>query len=596
MHDKVHPKESGGAFAGVLLLLSLMRRESITTLGWALSLLASAAATLMLPVSLKHLVDTAPEAGSLISSFAPLVICAAALAFTTACRVYMLSVTGNRLVARLRSSAFATMLDRSMSFHDSTQSSVLLATLTSDTETIRSMLGTLSVGLRALITFSGALVMIILTSPKLAGIAALSIVAASIPIVARSRHLRKVSKEAHGLSNDATNLASDAITSVRLVKEFVRAGFEAEKYSRALETATRTMQRHAVVQAALSAGAIAMVLGAVILVLGFGTNDVFNHNVSPGQLGQFMLLALVAGTSATELLEVWGSVQRYAGSVSRVLKICPPTASSGPVQGVSPGCPSAPLSVHFEQVRFSYSGSEEHATLDDITFSAVPGERVALVGASGAGKSTILSLLMRFYEVDSGRIVIGSMDVRDLDPKHLRQMISVVAQRPTVLNGSAMDNIRCGRLDATDDEVMASAIDADADEFIRALPRGYDEPLGEHGSFLSGGQQQRISIARAFLKNAPILVLDEATSSLDAQSESSVHGALRRLMKGRTTIIVSHRFSTIVDADRIIVLSKGTIEDVGSHAELVQRSGTYSTLLERQMHRRSAERSVEGSI
>lgn len=595
MQEKVHSTGGGGAFDGVLLLLSLMRREIMTATGWALSLLASSAATLALPVSLKHLVDTPPEANSLIGSFGPLVICAAALAFTTACRVYMLSITGNRLVAKLRSSAFTAMLDRSMGFHDSTQSSILLATLTSDTETIRSMLGTLSVGLRSLITFSGALVMIILTSPKLAGIAALSIATASIPIVARSRHLRKVSKEAHRLSNSATDLASDAISSVRLVKEFVRESFETERYRRALEAATRTMQRHALVQAALSAGAIAMVLGAIILVLGFGTNDVFNHSASPGQLGQFMLFALVAGTSATELLEVWGSVQRYAGSVSRVLEMCPPTADSNPVQDSSPGCCSSiPLSVHFEQVKFSYSGSEGRPTLDHITFSAVPGERVALVGASGAGKSTVLSLLMRFYEIDSGRIMIGSEDIRGLDPKYLREMISVVSQRPMIMNSSAMENIRYGRLDATDDEVVASAVDADADEFIRALPRGYDEPLGEHGSFLSGGQQQRISIARAFLKNAPILILDEATSSLDAQSESSVHSALRRLMKGRTTIIVSHRFSTIMDADRIVVLSKGGVEDIGSHADLIQRSGTYSMLLERQMSGHCSH-SVEGA-
>jgi ATP-binding cassette subfamily B protein len=373
-------------------------------------------------------------------------------------------------------------------------------------------------------------------------------------------------------------LATETLGAVRTVQAHAREPYERGRFGNALAVAVETARRRIRAQAVVTAVAIVLIFGAITLVLWSGAHDVVAGRMSAGTLGQFVLYALIGGGSVGALAEVWNELQRAAGGMGRISELLQETA------GIAAPAQPHPLpqpvrgAIAFDGVTFHYPMRPDLPALEAFDLHVQPGETVALVGPSGAGKSTVFTMLLRFHDPDSGSIALDGLDVRTLDPAVLRGAIALVPQSPTIFAASAADNIRYGRLEATDTEVRAAAASAEADDFLDALPDGFASELGERGARLSGGQQQRVAIARALLKDAPVLLLDEATSALDAQSERAVQHALENLMAGRTTLVIAHRLATVLKADRIVVMDRGRIVAEGSHDALMAQGGLYAEL------------------
>ena len=574
---KPSPRQSVNSLRGLLPFLAPHRRLLAAWLG---ALALSSTATLSLPVAVKHMIDRGFGAGGDIDRWFLLMFgVAVLLAVATALRFYFVSMLGERVVIDLRATLYGHLLSLDQAFYDRSRSAELVSRLSADTELLRSVVGSsMSVALRSVVTVLGSVVMLVVTSPTLAGLAVVGIPFAVLPIALGGRRVRKASEASQNRVADANARAGETLGAMHTVQSYAREAYERRRFGDALAATLAAADKRIRLQSLLTATAIVLFFGAIVLVLWSGAQAVINGTMSAGTLGQFMLYALIGAGSVGALTEVWAEVQRAGGGMQRIADLLGERAAVAVPEAPTPLPSPVRGALRFDDVRFSYPSRPDDAALDGFSLDVRPGETVALVGPSGAGKSTVLQLLLRFHDPQHGRITLDGIDLRALDLQALRGCIALVPQNPMIFAASAADNIRYGRLDASDDDVVQAARLAEADEFLRALPRGYASELGERGARISGGQQQRVAIARALLKDAPVLLLDEATSALDAQSEFMIQQALERLMRGRTTLVIAHRLATVLKADRIVVMDDGRIVDVGTHAELQAKGGLYAEL------------------
>ncbi len=556
-------------------------------------LLLAALATLAFPLALRQLIDQGlpggGDASALRRHFGLLFGVAVAVGVFSAGRYYAMSWLGERVTADLRSSVYAHVLRQSPAFFETTQTGEVLSRLTADATLVQTVIGSsFSLGLRNAVLGAGALAMLVWTNPLVMSAALAAVLVVVLPAMWIGRSVRRLSRASQDRVADASAIAAEVLGAIPVVQGFTAEGREAARFAASAEEAFRTAVRRSGVRAALVAFII--IANAALLLWGLyrGSQAVLAGQMSAGSLGQTIVYALFLAGAVAVLGEVYGDLLRAAGAMERLMELL---ATEPEIRSPESGsavqfAPGAPLAVAFEGVGFHYPSRPDRAALSGFTLRLEPGETVALVGASGAGKSTVFQLLQRFYDVGEGRILLGGQDIRHWELHALRERIATVPQDAVIFSSSALDNIRYARPEATREQVVAAARAAFAHEFIEALPEGYDTFLGEHGVRLSGGQRQRIAIARALLKDAPVLLLDEATSALDAHSERAVQQALdAALAQGagkRITLVIAHRLATVQHADRIVVLDHGRIVEQGSHAELVAKGGVYARLAQLQ--------------
>ena len=568
-------------------LLPFLRPYRLRIALAVLFLVMAAASTLVLPVALKSLIDqglVASDSGERIMAlrehFFALFAVGAALGVFSALRFYMVSWLGERVTADLRNAVYRHVLRQSPEFFETTQTGEVLSRLTTDTTLVQTVVGSsLSMGLRNTVMGIGAMAMLVVTNPYVMTQVMGILVLVVLPSLFFGRRVRKLSRASQDRVADSSAIAAEVLNAIPVVQSYTQEDREAKRFDNSTENAFATAVRRSRMRAMLVAFIISGTFGALLWGLYQGTQAVLRGDITAGHLGQTVVYVVILVSSVAVLAEVYGDLLRAAGATERLMELLATSSSiASPARALTLAPTRGGSAVSLSRVGFRYPSRPQHPALADFSLDVKPGETVALVGPSGAGKSTVFQLLLRFYDVASGEVRLDGVPLEQVALADLRGRIGIVPQDSVIFSADAMENIRYGRPDASEDQVLAASKAAFAHEFISALPDGYRTFLGERGVRLSGGQRQRISIARAMLKNPPLLLLDEATSALDAESERMVQAALESAMKDRTTLVIAHRLSTVQRADRIVVMEAGRIVDTGTHAELIGRGGLYARL------------------
>ena len=574
-----------------LLSLSPFIKPYRWQVGFALlMLLAAAAATLVFPTALRKLIDGGLSSTSgnnpqdIAWYFAMLFGVAVALALFSGARFFMVSWLGERITADIRQAVYARVLNQSPQFFEQTPTGDVLSRLSADTTLVQTVVGSsLSMGLRNAVMGLGALGMLVWNHPLMMAQVCVGLLLVIAPSMWMGRRVRRLSRDSQDRVADASALASEVLNAITVVQSYTAQGREASRFEHSTNAAFRSAIRRSTARSALVTFVMVTTSAALLWGLYMGTLAVLAGTLSPGELGQTVLYVIILAGAFAVLGEVSGDLLRAAGASERLIELLHMPSHIQEATHTQPLKPSHQgLDVQLINVQFAYPSRLEMPALNGINLHIKAGTTVALVGVSGAGKTTIMQLLQRFYDTQDGSILLQGTSIKTLALTDLRTHVGVVPQEPVVFAASALDNIRYGRPDATNDEVVAAAKAAYAHDFIMALPMGYETFMGERGVRLSGGQRQRLAIARAMLKNAPLLLLDEATSALDTHSEQMVQAALDRAMQGRTTIVVAHRLSTVQRADSIVVIAGGHIVEQGKHHELLARNGAYAALAQAQ--------------
>ncbi len=565
-------------------LLSLMPFLKPYWVRWIwtfVALAVAASATLTLPVAFRFLIDSGFSSGKsehIDRYFLALFGLSVVLAIATALRFYFVSWLGERVTADIRRAVYGHILRMSPEFFETTQTGEVLSRLTTDTTLIQTVVGTsLSMGLRNSFMLVGGLAMLLITSHRLAGYILITLVLVIAPIFLFGRRVRKLSRDSQDRIADASALAGEVLNAMPTVQSYTQEARESLRFNGSVETAFQTALSRIRARSWLTVVVIVLVFAAISFVLWLGAKAVLADEMTGGELSQFILYAVVTAGAIGSIAEVWGDLQRAAGATERLMQLL--NVKSPVVEVLHPlALPAQGDGIEFKHVNFSYPSRPDTLALKNFSLKIRPGEHVALVGPSGAGKTTLFQLLFRFYDPQSGSVNFNGIDLRDLRLEDARKLFSIVLQETVIFAGTVLDNIRYGHPSASLSDVTQAAEMAAASEFIAALPQGYETFLGERGVRLSGGQRQRISIARAILSNPPILLLDEATSALDAESERLVQEALDKATHNRTTLVIAHRLATVQAADRIIVMDAGEIVAEGTHTQLLQESPLYARL------------------
>ena len=580
--EKEKPEKRRGDLKPLRQLAPFLKPYKVRIFGAICALAVAAGAVLTIGMGLRKLIDfgfSADNPQILDEALMWLGVMILLLALGTFGRYFLVTWIGERVVADIRRAVYGRVLQFSPAFFETRPTGEVLSRLSADAEIIQTVIGSAaSVAMRNFLLVVGGLILMAISSPSLMGATALAIPVVIAPIVIFGRRVRRLSRENQDRIADVAGHVEESVNAIRIVQAFAQEDADLDRFSSRLERAFGSAVRRIRARAWLTATVILLVFGAVGLILWTGGHMVLNGEMSAGELSAFVFYAVVTAGGVGALSEVWGDLQRAAGATERLAGLL---AEEPEIQApASPTAPTAPVkgAIAFENISFAYPARPDMPALEHVGFDVAPGETVALVGPSGAGKTTIFQLLLRFYDPSSGRVTVDGVDVAAMEPRALRGLFGFVPQEPAIFSTTVAENIRFGRPDASDDEVRAAADAAAALEFIEAMPEGFQSHLGQKGVRLSGGQRQRIAIARAILRDPPILLLDEATSALDSESEAKVQAALERLQKDRTTLVIAHRLATVQNADRILVLEDGEVAATGAHGELMSEGGLYARL------------------